>query len=79
MPKQTLKLVFPQHLIQQPVIYNLAEMFPVVTNIVRANVEADRGWVMLELDGDGEEIDLAFVWLTAKGVNVERTDASLSV
>ena len=76
MAKRRLKLVFPPELIREPVIYHLGEQFNVVTNILRANVEMDKGWVILELDGDGEELDLAVSWLTAKGVSVKPADAA---
>jgi len=79
MAKRRLKLVFPPELIREPVIYHFGEQFNVVTNILRANVEMDKGWVILELEGDGEELDLAVSWLTAKGISVEPADASLSV
>lgn len=79
MAKLRLKLVFSPELIQQPIIYDLGKRFNVVTNILRAKVEIDKGWVVLELEGDGEEIDLAVSWLTARGVGVGPANASLSV
>jgi ABC-type methionine transport system ATPase subunit len=79
MAKLRLKLVFPPQLIRQPVIHDLGEQFDVVANILRADVEIDKGWVILELEGDGEEIDLAVSWLAARGVGIEPVDASPSV
>jgi len=76
MAKRKLKLVFPPELIREPIIYHLGEQFNVVTNILRANVEIDKGWVILELEGDGEALDLAVSWLTAKGVSVKPADAA---
>ena len=74
MSKRRLKLVFPPELIREPVIYQLGKQFKIVTNILRANVEIDKGWVTLELEGDGEKINLAVSWLTSKGVSVEAAE-----
>jgi ABC-type methionine transport system ATPase subunit len=77
MPKRTLKFVFPPELITEPILHSLGHQFKVVTNIRRANVEIDKGWVLLELEGDGEEIERAVSWLTSKGVGIESANASI--
>jgi hypothetical protein len=64
-------LTFPTELIKEPVIYNLGRTFKVVTNIRRADVSEDRGWVVLELEGDERDIDQGIKWLTGKGVRVD--------
>jgi len=62
---------FPQNLIKEPIIYNLSHRFKVVTNIRRADISEDRGWVVLELEGEEEEIERGIAWVTAKGVRVD--------
>ena len=42
-----------------------------VTNIRMADVEHDFGWVVLELDGDHDEIDRALAWVADKGVRID--------
>ncbi len=42
-----------------------------MTNIRRADVTEDRGWVVLELEGDMEEIERGLDWVSAKGVRVD--------
>ncbi len=42
-----------------------------VTNVRRADVTEDRGWVVLELEGDMEEIERGLDWVAAKGVRVD--------
>lgn len=79
MVKRRLKLVFPPEIIREPIIYHLGAQFNVITNILRANVEIDKGWAILELEGDRQELDLAVSWLIAKGIDVIQEDASLSV
>ena len=58
-------------MIKEPVIYNLGQQFRVVTNIRRADVAEDRGWVVLELEGDDKDIEQGLAWVTAKGVRVD--------
>ncbi|HKZ50671.1 MAG TPA: NIL domain-containing protein [Dehalococcoidia bacterium] len=71
MAKQKLKFTFPPELIQRPLIWHLAREFDVITNIRRADVTEDRGWVILELEGALEEIERSVRWLTEQGVRVD--------
>lgn len=71
MARQRVKFTFPQELITMPVIYELGKQFAVVTNIRRADVTEDRGWVVLELEGELEEIERGLEWVAAKGVRVD--------
>ena len=45
--------------------------YNIVTNIRRANVTRDKGWVVLELDGTQEAIDSAIASVTSLGVRVD--------
>jgi hypothetical protein len=71
MAKQRVKFTFPQELITLPIIYELGKQFSLVTNIRRADVTEDRGWVVLEVEGDLEEIERGLEWVAAKGVRVD--------
>lgn len=71
MSKRRVKFTFPQNLITQPLIYQIGKDFNIVTSIRRAEVREDMGWVVLELDGDEEEIDRGLVWMTSQGVRVD--------
>lgn len=62
---------FPEVLIKEPIIYNLGRQFKVVTNIRRADVSENRGWVVLELEGEENEIEQGIAWVTSKGVRVD--------
>ena len=70
MAKQVL-FTFPQKLIKEPVIYDLGIKFNVVTNIRRADVSESKGWVVLELEGEEENIDKGIEWVISKGVRVD--------
>ena len=65
------KLVFPEALIREPVIARLVRLYDVTPNIRRASVEESVGWIVLDLDGDAANIDLAIAWLTEIGVEVD--------
>jgi len=71
MARQRVKFTFPQDLITLPVIYELGKSFNLVTNIRRADVTEDRGWVILELDGELDEIERGLDWVASKGVRVD--------
>ena len=56
MVKRRVKFTFPTELITESVIYELGHRYKVVTNIRRADVREDIGWVVLELEGAESEI-----------------------
>ncbi|MBM2825222.1 MAG: FeS-binding protein [Dehalococcoidales bacterium] len=71
MVKRQVTFTFPQGLIREPIIYNLDHQFKVVTNIRRADISADKGWVVLELEGEEKEIDRGIDWVRSTGVRVD--------
>lgn len=71
MARKQVTLVFPQHLIKEPVIYMMSKECGIVPNIRRAKVTEDIGEVTLELEGSEESLKQAVVFLENKGVKVE--------
>ena len=71
MVKQRVRFTFPQDLITQPVIHNLSHDFGIITNIRRADVRENVGWVGMELEGTEEDIERGLVWVTSIGVRVD--------
>lgn len=71
MPSKRVRLTFPTDLITEPVIYNVARKYDVVTNIRRANIEHDTGWVVMEISGSDEGLEEAVAYLRGVGVDVE--------
>ncbi len=71
MGKTRVKFTFLSELLKEPVIYHLGQNFDVVTNIRRADVGEDVGWVVLELDGEDSEIQRGLDWVSALGVRVD--------
>ena len=71
MVKQQVMFTFPQERIESPIIHTLGIEFNVVTNIRRADITADKGWVLLELEGDADQIERGLEWVTSRGVRVD--------
>ncbi len=71
MALKRIKFTFPTGLITEPVIHRLGHEFQVITNIRRADVREEMGWVVLELDGDEEEIERGLQWVREMGVRVD--------
>ena len=66
-----LKLTFPEPLVRAPIIAKLVRDFDVVPNIRRAEVRADTGWMLCEVEGEPDSLDKALAWLRDEGVTVD--------
>ncbi len=65
------RFTFDTDLIRRPVIYELGHRFKVVTDIRMADVEESTGWVLLELEGELDEIERCIAWAQELGVRVD--------
>lgn len=70
-------LSFPAEQIKEPVIYRLGKNFDVVTNIRRAAIEEDFGWVVLEITGDAQAIEDGFKYLESLGIQVDPVEGDI--
>lgn len=77
MGRRRLKLIFGPDMVKEPVIYQLGKQFEIVTNIRRADVTRDQGWVLLEITGEAEELDRGVEYLESRGVKVEPAEGDL--
>ncbi len=77
MTKMRLSLRFPKGLVQKPIIYQLGHDFKVATNIRRANIDEEIGWMILELDGEMDEIERAMENLDKQGVKVDPLEGDI--
>jgi hypothetical protein len=64
-------MTFRGETLNDPVIYHMGQQFKVVTNIRRADVGDDTGWVELEIDGEQPEIDRALEFCRSRGITVQ--------
>ena len=79
MDRLRVRLTFPPDLIQQPILYRLVKDFDIVINIRRADVKADYGWVVLELDAPEAPLQRGVAWLKAQGVQVDPIERDVLV
>ena len=71
MDRRRVRFTFQSELVKEPIIYRLGHDFHVVTNIRRADIGEQMGWVILELDGEKEEIERGLQWVSSTGVRVD--------
>ena len=71
MISRRIRFTFEGGAVQEPLVYLLGKQFQIVTNIRMADVEKGFGWVILELDGEAEEIERGLDWMRSKGVRVD--------
>ena len=70
MAKRRVTLDFSSEVITEPIIYNLGQQFNLISNIRRADLAEDRGWILLELEGKEEDIEAGVAWVISRGVRI---------
>jgi ABC-type methionine transport system ATPase subunit len=66
------RLTYPKNLLHEPFLYRLIHDYDLITNIIRANVGADSGWLIISLRGEEAAIQKGLEWISSQGVKVER-------
>ena len=74
MVKRKVTFTFTENLVKEPIIHNLGQQFDLITNIRRADIVEDRGWVTLEMEGKEEDIEQGIAWATSRGLRVDPTE-----
>lgn len=69
--RKRVTLVFPQKLIQEPIVFTMAMKFNVIPNIRKARVTETVGEMTLELEGEEKNLEKGIKFLEQKGVKVE--------
>ena len=78
MTRRRVMFTFTQEQIKEPVIYNLGQQFNLVTNIRRADLSEDEGWILLEIEGNENNIEQGIAWVTSKGVRVDPVSGDIT-
>ena len=73
MAKRRVMLSFIPETIAEPIIYTISQQFNLVTNIRQADLAEDKGWIVVEFDGNEEDIEAGLAWAISKGVRVDPT------
>jgi L-aspartate semialdehyde sulfurtransferase ferredoxin len=70
--KKQYELIYPTHLIKEPLIYKMSKTLDVIFNIRRAKVTPKIGEIVLELEANDEKsLNEAVQYLVKNGVTVE--------
>ncbi len=76
--KRRLRLTFPEHLTDQPVLYRLVRDYDLLVNIRRADLLSDgTGRVVLEMQGPAETMGRAVSFLQGLGIAVNDQEREL--
>lgn len=75
--KSRLWLMYPPKQITNPVIWQVAQKFPVITNVRQASVTDEIGIVCLELEGQRQDVKAAIQWLEKSGIKVEPVEINV--
>ena len=70
MISQSVRLIFPPSLHDEPIINQLMRRFSFTVNILRANVTSDQGWIDIQISGKAPEIEESLSWLREQGVEL---------
>ncbi len=71
MAKKAFHLIFPQNLIQEPVMFLVARDHHLMLNIRRAKITPTAGEATVELEGKAEDLEKAERAFRKKGVQVK--------
>jgi L-aspartate semialdehyde sulfurtransferase ferredoxin len=80
MPTKKIVLTFSPEKINKPIVYKLLKQYNLVFNILKANITPDQeGHMILELNGDGGEIEEGVKYLKKEGVKIEPLSKEIKV
>ncbi|MFC1974591.1 NIL domain-containing protein [Chloroflexota bacterium] len=71
MAKRRVMFSFTPETITEAIIHTISQQFNLVTNIRQADLTEDRGWIVLELSGEEQDIEAGIDWAISKGVRVD--------
>ena len=78
MSKLRVTFTYPVDVVQEPVIWLLSQNFEVKTNIRRADVQENLGWVTLELEGEETVLQQGIEWGRSTGTEVDLLPGDVS-
>ncbi len=70
--KMAIGLTFPGALQDESIICYLCKKFNINLNIIEASFSMEAGWSILTIEGEKEEVERAFDYLTDKGVKIQQ-------
>ena len=78
--KKRVTLTFPKTTVHLPIAYRLAKDFNIAANIIRAQVAPNQvGKLVVQLQGDIDEIDAALEWMRGLGIKVSQMSGEITI
>ncbi len=71
MAKQRVMFSYTLDTIAEPIISTMSQHFKLTTNIRQADLKENRGWIILDIEGNKKDIDAGLAWAISKGVRVD--------
>ncbi|RUM28686.1 MAG: FeS-binding protein [Aquifex sp.] len=72
-----LQLIYPEEKVKEPVLCMVCKNFDVVVNIRKAQVSQDTGFILVEIDGESDEIEKAIKFIEEQGVEVQPIEGQI--
>ena len=69
--ERRVRLTYPRHLLDQPLLYGMIRQFDLLANILEARVTAEEGWLILAMRGEREMVEQGLEWIAGQGVQVD--------
>ena len=77
MARVRVKFSYTAEQVGLPIIDTMSKQFDLVSSIRRADVQDHHGWVILQLDGEQEDIDAAIDWVREQRVDVDPVEGDV--
>jgi len=71
MYKIRLQLIYKEDLVKEPIICMACKKFDIILNIRKATVTKDTGVLVVEIDGEEEDIERVINFFRDKGIDVQ--------
>ncbi len=68
--EKKVRFSFPREQMNQPMIYRLVHDFGLLTNIIRAQLTEDGGWLVVLVRGEADRVQNGLDWIVAQGIMV---------
>jgi len=71
MAEQVIRLVYPAHLLDVPIVNQLIRQHDLTFNILHAQITPEEGWMDIQLTGEPNAIAEAIQWLSSEGIEIQ--------
>jgi L-aspartate semialdehyde sulfurtransferase ferredoxin len=69
--EKTVRLSYPGHLLDRPLIHGLIRQFDLLTNILEAQVSVEGGYLIATVRGEQAGVEQGLTWIESQGVDVQ--------